>query len=81
MDALWVAVLLAIGGALGVGGALFWMDYRRQREWVDAARSDRYGNNYIQSLLLSDVNQLKRDVKALGERVDKLGGDYFDSSK
>jgi hypothetical protein len=77
MDAMWVAVLLAIGGALGVGGALFWMDYRRQREAFErAVRAERHGNNYVQSLLLSDVNQLKKEVKALGERVDRL-----DSSK
>jgi uncharacterized membrane protein YccC len=87
MDALLAAaVLLAIGGAVGVGGALFWMDYRRQREWVNAVRSDRAGNDYIQSLLLRDANRLRDTVEALTARVDRLEnmakvGEYFDSSK
>jgi uncharacterized membrane protein YccC len=87
MDALLAgAVLLAIGGAVGVGGALFWMDYRRQREMVEAARLDRSGNDYIQSLLLRDANKLRDTVEALTARVDRLENkatvaDYFDSSK
>jgi hypothetical protein len=90
------AVLLAIGGAVGVGGALFWMDYRRQREMFEnALRLDRSGNSYLQSYLLGEVNQLQRDVKGLTEQVKTLQSDvlalrvraagtdrdYFDSSK